>query len=234
MRFPGHEKVKFHKGVPEGWQTKKIGDIVKVRYGYTETAIRDDGFPKYVRVMDINKRSFIDWYEVPNCPINEGDFEKYKLEQMDIVMARMASPGRVAIIERDISSVFASYLIKLIPSLGSVSPYFLFYTLSSPNYQGMFSNADTSATRGSINGQVVSAFQIILPPVNLQYDFDQVVTTLRRKMNILLEQNRNASISRDFLLSRLITGKLSVENLDIKFPPSMLNPESAEDKEANG
>lgn len=38
--------------------------------------------------------------------------------------------------------------------------------------------------------------------------------------------------SRNILLSRLITGKLSVEDLDIHFPPSMGNSESAEGGES--
>ena len=37
----------------------------------------------------------------------------------------------------------------------------------------------------------------------------------------LLEQNQNLTKTRDLLLPRLISGKLSVEDLDIQFPPSM-------------
>ena len=33
--------------------------------------------------------------------------------------------------------------------------------------------------------------------------------------------NRNLTQTRDLLLPRLISGKLSVEDLDIQFPPSM-------------
>lgn len=28
MRFPGYEKTKFEKGIPEGWEVKKIGDVI--------------------------------------------------------------------------------------------------------------------------------------------------------------------------------------------------------------
>lgn len=30
MRFPGHEKAKFHKGVPEGWEVEKINKLGKI------------------------------------------------------------------------------------------------------------------------------------------------------------------------------------------------------------
>ena len=34
MRFPGHEKVKFVKGVPEGWERKKFGEYCMLKRGY--------------------------------------------------------------------------------------------------------------------------------------------------------------------------------------------------------
>jgi hypothetical protein len=34
FRFPGYDKVKVTKGVPEGWAVKKLGDLVRTQYGY--------------------------------------------------------------------------------------------------------------------------------------------------------------------------------------------------------
>lgn len=39
MRFPGNENVKVVKGVPEGWEVKKVGDIGKVVTGKTPPTI---------------------------------------------------------------------------------------------------------------------------------------------------------------------------------------------------
>jgi type I restriction enzyme S subunit len=33
LRFPGHEKAKIVKGVPEGWEVKKLSDVVELAYG---------------------------------------------------------------------------------------------------------------------------------------------------------------------------------------------------------
>jgi type I restriction enzyme S subunit len=112
--------------------------------------------------MDINKASYVKWSEVPNCKIDENEKEKYLLNKLDLVIARMASPGKVAIIERDINAVFASYLIKMTLNKKIILPYYAFYTLTNDYYQGLFSNTDTSATRGNINGKIISNFQIII------------------------------------------------------------------------
>lgn len=221
LRFPGHEKVKIVKGVPEGWEIKRIGEIVSFKYGFTESSISDANFPKYLRVMDINKNSYIQWSDVPNCKIDEKDSETYALKKNDIVIARMASPGKVAIVEKDIKAVFASYLIKMSLNNKFIKPYFIFYTLRDDSYQGLFINADTSATRGSINGKVLSQFSIVLPPLNLQKQFDQQARLIREVLNKFLSSNDNLTTSRDRLLSRLMSGAIDVETMDIEFPKSM-------------
>ena len=40
-------------------------------------------------------------------------------------------------------------------------------------------------------------------------------------IKVTLAQNESLAKTRDLLLPRLISGKLSVEDLDIQFPPSM-------------
>lgn len=42
-----------------------------------------------------------------------------------------------------------------------------------------------------------------------------------QQIEALLKQNSNLTQTRDSLLPRLISGKLSVENQDIQFPPGM-------------
>ena len=34
LRFPGHEKVKIVKGVPEGWETQEFGRFCMLKRGY--------------------------------------------------------------------------------------------------------------------------------------------------------------------------------------------------------
>jgi type I restriction enzyme S subunit len=49
LRFPGHEHVKIIDGVPEGWERKKLGDIIQLNYGKAlkkENRIPGD-FPVY-------------------------------------------------------------------------------------------------------------------------------------------------------------------------------------------
>lgn len=130
FRFPGHEHVKVIDGVPEGWERCYLAEVVTTQYGYTATAFEEEIGPKFLRGMDINKRTFIDWSSVPYCPDHGLDFDKYALEPGDILVIRMADPGKVAIVEKPVRGVFASYLVRLkVNRPDEVPPIFLFMTL---------------------------------------------------------------------------------------------------------
>jgi type I restriction enzyme, S subunit len=232
MRFPGHEQAKFKKGVPEGWRVGKISDAASFKYGFTESALENPEWPKFLRVTDMNKRSFINWDDVPNCPIDDVQFEKYRLSEGDIVIARMADPGKVAIVEEDIRAVFASYLIKIEYNQEKLTPYFFFYTLGSAYYLGLFSGADSGSTRGSINASAIGSTAFIYPDFDLMRLFDEEVSALREEMVCLSKLNDNLVKTRDGMLPRLISGKLDVEKLDIHFPPSMLSEAEVQEPQA--
>jgi type I restriction enzyme S subunit len=64
-------------------------------------------------------------------------------------------------------------------------------------------------------------FLIKTPPESLMKQFSTYVRPMFLEIKNLFDKNKVLTTSRDLLLSRLITGKLSVEDLDIKFPMSM-------------
>ncbi len=51
--------------------------------------------------------------------------------------------------------------------------------------------------------------------------WDEIVVPLHQQAENFRVANINLTQTRDLLLPRLISGKLSVEDLDIQFPPSM-------------
>jgi type I restriction enzyme S subunit len=58
--------------------------------------------------------------------------------------------------------------------------------------------------------------------------FETIIDPIYRKIHIALKQNQMLKKARDMLLSRLISGKLPVADLDIQFPPSMMTLYSRE------
>ncbi len=210
FRFPEYEKCEFVDGIPEGWEKCRLIDIVTTQYGFTESSLEEDTGVKYLRGTDINKSSYINWATVPWCNINEEEINKYRLNKYDIVVIRMADPGKVGIIESDIKAVFASYLIRLNIKCDFLKPYYLFYFLNSNYYQQFISQASTGATRKSANAKLITDVDIIIAPKEIIEQFELRVTNLREMLNNLLQQNQSLKQARDILIPKLIKGEIEV------------------------
>jgi len=220
FRFPGHEKFKMVASrianIPRGWEVKKLSEFVSTKYGYTESSNTEPVGPKYLRGMDINKTSYIDWSEVPYCPITPDDHSAYRLKLGDVVVIRMADPGKVGIVEQEVDAVFASYLIRVAPMDSRLSPYFLFYLMASTEYYGYITGASTGTTRKSASASVIADYEFLLPPKELVMEFERRVTEIRLLLTTVLKQTVNLRRTRDLLLPKLISGEIDVSNFDTR------------------
>jgi type I restriction enzyme S subunit len=222
FRYPGHENVPLMGSelgpIPDGWSLRSLSELVGTQYGYTESATTDPVGPHFLRGMDINKTSYVDWSTVPYCPIDASDHAKYRLSRGDVVVIRMADPGKVGIVETDVNAVFASYLIRVRPLDELVVPYFLFYFMSSDRYQAFVTGASTGTTRKSLSAPLITSISLAVPPPQLQHAFVNRVTALRYLMTQLIRARANLRATRDLLLPRLVSGEVDVTDLDIAMP----------------
>ena len=211
LRFPGHESTRIVDGVPEGWERVRLSDLVSTQYGYTASASEEPIGPKFLRGTDINKNSYIDWDTVPYCPADNLNVGKYALRPGDLLVVRMADPGKVAIVEKDIQAVFASYLVRMVIHDHSRTPsLYLFYVLTDSEYQGFIGAASGGSTRKSASAKLLTDFRVVQPPGVVQSLFVDHVAPLREMMGTLLDQNAQARASRDILVPRLMSGELAV------------------------
>ncbi len=211
LRFPGYERAKIVDGVPEGWERVHLSRLVSTQYGYTASANEKSVGPKFLRGTDINKRSYIDWEAVPYCPEDNLNFENYALRQGDLLVIRMADPGKVAIVEKEIRAIFASYLVRLsVRKDALIDPLYLFYVLAGAEYQAFMQAASTGSTRKSASAKLLTNFNVLRPPKSIQDCFVDKIRPMREMIGMLLDQNSMAETARDLMLPRLMSGQLIV------------------------
>ena len=91
--------------------------------------------------------------------------------------------------------------------------------------EGFRTNAELSMTGASgrqrVQEQCFTQFLVKTPPPALREKFTAIVRPMVSQIRLLSIQTEALTRTRDLLLPRLISGKLSVESLDIAFPPSM-------------
>jgi type I restriction enzyme, S subunit len=194
LRFPGHGKVKVVKGVPEGWEIKKLGEILELCYG--KALKEEDRIPGDVPVY--GSSGIV------------GTHNKALVTSGGIIVGRKGNVGSVHWSDCGFFAIDTAYYVK-----SSLSNFYLYYLLQSMN----FINNDAAVP--GLNRNQAYANLLYLPPKPLIQEFSEKAKQLFEFKGNLKKQNDILTQTRDRLLPRLISGKLSVENLDIQFPPGM-------------
>ena len=200
LRFPGYEKVKVVNGVPEGWEVKKLSEIIELAYG---KALKDEDrlegpFPVYGSSGII------------------GYHNSALVKRPGIIVGRKGNVGNVIWSNHDFFPIDTVYYVR------SKLPFeFLYFLIKGMN----FINNDAAVP--GLNREQAYSNKLYLPKIPLIKGFVDIVTPIYENRFALLKKTSLLTTSRDRLLSRLMSGKIDVENLDIRFPISMKEEEVA-------
>jgi type I restriction enzyme, S subunit len=199
--------------IPKGWPVKLLSDLCSTQYGYTARATSEPVGPKLLRVMDINKQHWIDWSTVPHCEILAESKAAYSLNVGDIVVARMADPGKSAIVEEEVEAVFASYLVRL-KTESLAQSYFIYSFLKSDQYSDYAEGSKSGSVQANMNARVIVGAPLVVPPTKLLARFLDAVLPLRRHLVANVRGSHTLAALRDTLLPKLISGELRIEDAE--------------------
>ena len=238
LRFPGHEKAKIVKGVPEGWEVKRIGEIVEHQIGGgwgQDVPTGSENVPVYIirgtDFKNIEKGSFL---STPLRYEKQSSVNSRKLVHGDLVLensvnAQSRCTGNTILITKEILSQFDHPVIpasfcKLIRFNDIELSFYIWKEMKMFYNQGLMEYFQNVATNGIANFQMtrfLERFDIKIPSNKQLYlslwNYDTSFYTL---------MIANLKQSRDRLLSRLMSGRIDVEHLDIRFPASMKEEEA--------
>ena len=208
MRFPGHEKVKFVKGVPEGWERKKFGEYCMLKRGYDLPDSQIEQGP----------------YPVVASTSIKAYHNQFKAKPPVITTGRSGSLGEVLFVNADAWPLNTTLYVR---EFFDNSPFLIYYTLKSMKLE----NFNAGAGVPTLNRNHLNGMDMAVPGKELQANFEDLVSKLYSQKEHISGANHILTRTRDSLLGRLISGKLSVEDLNIHFPPSMHEQTTAEQLE---
>lgn len=211
FRFPGYQTAEFEKGIPRAWNSETLGNICNMLMGqspssefYNENC---EGLPFHQGVGTYGHR----FPEHRTYCSTNGRLAK----QGDILFSVRAPVGRLNI--ADEKMIIGRGLAALSHKEGFNS--YLYYFLKTA-----FSNEDiigNGSIFNSVGKDELHSFKLLSPPKNLIEKFNRFAKDLDDQIAHLINSSKKLERTKKLLLPRLISGKLSVENLDIQFPPSM-------------
>jgi type I restriction enzyme S subunit len=245
LRFPGHEGVKIVKGVPQGWEVKKIGEVISYQIGGgwgSDTPTGGENLPTYIiRGTDFKYIEKGDFSTAPLRYEKPSSIESRALRHGDIVLensvnAQSRTTGNTILITQKILDQFDHPVIpasfcKLIRFSDVSHAFYLWQLLRSLYRQGTMEYFQNVATNGIANFQVGRFLEKLLVKIPNNKDLINKFWDFDTSINKVILTNLNAT--RDRLLSRLMSGKIDVEKLDIQFPKSMVEQGQGEGAEAS-
>jgi type I restriction enzyme S subunit len=192
FRFPGYDKVKMGDSelgmIPEGWEVKRLGEIVKLAYGKAlkKDARMDGPFPVYGSSGVV------------------GYHDEYLVQCPGIIVGRKGNVGSVFWSQKSFYPIDTVFFVKTDMDL-----YYVYYNLKEQN----FINNDAAVPGLSRNQAYLNKF--LLPPNYILRRFNDVISPLFDQIEHLQSQIENLRRTRDLLLPKLISGEIDVEWLGI-------------------
>jgi type I restriction enzyme S subunit len=219
MRFPGHASAKREHGLPAGWRAGTATEVVSVLGGGTPST----EVPAYWG-GEIPFFSPKDSHDGAICieteqTITESGLESCASRLFDantIFITARGTVGNIVLAGEPMAMNQSCY--ALVPRNGA-HLYFVFVGL-----RCAVSVIKGVSNSGVFDNIVMDTFKIIPmidPGTELAAKFSNLVEPMFEQSLALRRANQALRTQRDALLPRLISGKLKVDHLDIRLPPSM-------------
>lgn len=219
LRFPGHDKVKRVKGVSEAWRRSRIGDLTSF--------LKRGAAPIYDEQADgivINQKCIRGGQvDLQFARRQSRDVHRDRHVRIGDVLVNSTGEGtlgRVGQVQREIPNCIVDTHITIVRPKPGIPVHYFGMTLKSWEvHLGTMGRGSTNQTE--LAPSVIGGIEIVLPSEKITSAFEAHAGAVFQQITILEAQNTILEKSRDALLPRLIAGRVSVENLDVQFPPGM-------------
>ena len=210
MRFPGHEKTKFVKGIPEGWEYMRIDEYYKTGSGGTPSSSHkeyyDDGSINWVRTGEL-KDCFIFQSEIKITEQGLKNSSAKMYPRHSVILAMYGnSIGQLGILTQPSSTNQACCVLQ--PKTTEYSWEFLYLSLM--EYRPYLISFGFGAAQQNISQDEIKKFKILFPDNKIVQMFTNIVTSIYGEIETLQLHNQELTATRDRLLPRLLSGELKV------------------------
>lgn len=212
--------------VPRGWVAMNFGKVVSLHNGSIQTGpfgsqlhasdYSGHGIP-VVMPKDISNRR-IDTVSIARVSNEHVErLSRYQLKVGDIVFSRRGDVERHALVTR----YEAGWLCGtgcLLVRLGSSWRWsaYLSMLLDAPQARAWLVQHAVGATMPNLNTGILGSVPLVLPPVSILDQFEQVVMALEKSRSENFVMLSTHSALRDTLLPRLISGHLSLPEAEVQ------------------
>ena len=212
FRFPGYGKIEFMGRLPIEWSYARFKDIATIIRGVSYSSDEIDVTEGNYLVNLKNIRSY-GGYNFNEEKTFIGSYKNTQtLTKLDLIMGvtdmtqDRRCVGSVALCpEFDKPAIISADLIKILSKYSNV---FLYCHLKFGNYSKYISEFANGANVLHLRPKYLENIKILMPNRTLTDRFSSTCKPIFDNILSIVKQNNNLQIQRDYLLPRLMSGKL--------------------------
>ena len=194
LRFPGYEDVEIVDGVPEGWEITPINMVANLKAGgdkpktFSEKMTNENKIPVFAN--GITGKGLM------------GFTDEAVINNPSVTISARGTVGVVFL--RTEPYVPIVRLISVTPIEDKVDILYLYLYLINQNFRS------TGAAQQQITVPLLKSKNIICPTDDVRKSFNDVITSIFNKIDILEKHINKLTEARDRLLPKLMNGEIEV------------------------
>lgn len=174
---------------PKGFPVGTIRDLVEsAAYGTSAKASEIEGAFPILRMGNITFNGEIDLSDLKFIDLSEREQPKYLASKGDLLFNRTNSKelvGKTAVYDRDEPVAIAGYLVRVRANKLGNTHYISGYLNSQHGKVTLQGMCKSIVGMANINAQEMQDISILLPPIELQDKYKEIVLSVRNKTKVL-------------------------------------------------
>lgn len=222
LRFPGHDQVKIEKGVPQGWRFAELSEMATINSASLKKSAQQDRI-QYIDISAVTTNHIAELTEIAlaDAPGRARRLVKHG----DVIWSSVRPANRAyCLIYEPPENLIASTGFAVISPKPSIPFTFINFAVTSDSYVEQMAMVAKGSAYPATSFDDFGKAKVLRPSTDLLERFHALCEPMFRRRHQLREANTALAKLRDALLPRLISGKLAVDALDIRFPPGMAPP----------
>ena len=215
--------------MPKSWNLVRLEEVFETQLGkmLSRKAHGGDSPMRYMRNKNV-QWGRLDVSDLLSMDFSESEKEKFRLKTGDLLVCEGGIIGRAAIWHGELDECYyQKALHRIRPKNKTASNEFLCYWLSYAfEHQNLYNIGGASSTIAHLPQGLLEGLQIPLVPKAEQAEIVETLTAVDRKISLHTEKKSVLDELFRSLLNKLMTGEISVEDLDL----SALTPEEPQPK----
>ena len=214
LRFSGYENTKIVNGLPEGWENTKVENVLKTSSGGTPSRLKEaeyyGGNIDWIKTGELKDAFILKAQEtITEIGLKNSSAKLFPANTLLMAMYGV-NIGQLGI---SVKASAANQAVCVFNPINEIkfSLYYTFYFFKSIRMH-LF-NISMGAAQQNLSQDLIKKIDILKPKTEIITKYDLIVEPMFEEIKVLTKKNQLLQETRDLLLPRLISGKLSVAHL---------------------